>query len=123
MKKSLLIALFAMMSCFAFGQGTTVSQSIVITNSLGRPLGGVNVEICTTASASNPACAAAASIYSDIGLTTPIACSSSACLTTDSLGRVPTFFATPGTYCYTVSGSYITDTSCQLILLYSATAG
>ena len=112
------------MCVFLHGQGgTTTSQRIVISNSLGRPLGGVAVEICTTASVTAPACAAAATIYSDPALSVPISCTGpTTCLTTDSLGRVPTFFASPGNYCYAVSGAYITDTSCQLIIIY-VTAG
>jgi hypothetical protein len=97
---------------------------VVVTNSLGRSLGGVSVEVCTTASVTSPVCTAPASIYSDTALSVPIACTGpTTCLTTDSLGQVPSFFVAPGYYCYTVSGSYITDTSCKLIVIYAAAAG
>lgn len=73
--RKLLFLLALAVPVVCFGQGSTTTQPIVISNSLGRPLGGVSVEICNTPSQTNPSCSSPASIFSNSGLSTPITCS------------------------------------------------
>lgn len=104
-------------------QGTATFQQLVVTDSLGKPLGGVSVEICNTSASTNPTCNSPASIYSDAALAHPLTCSGpTTCLTTDALGQIPIFFANPGYYCYKATAPYISDTSCHLFVLYSTSA-
>lgn len=99
---ALLLAL-GLLPAAARGQGGVPANPIQIVDSLGRPRAGVIVTICTSAGAGIP-CTPLASIFTDAGLTVP----ASNPQTTDGQGNLPTFYAAPGTYKYTVTGTGIT---------------
>jgi hypothetical protein len=84
------------------GQGY-VHRDIVL-NTTGTPLPGVNVRVCTEPASGTP-CTPLASIYSDPGLSTPMANP----FTADSLGNYQ-YYAAPGTYHEQLSGTGITGT-------------
>jgi hypothetical protein len=98
-----LVAFFAIPSA-AYGQGGVPASPIQILDSLGRPRAGATVTICTNAGSGIP-CTPLASIFIDAGLTTPAANP----LTTNGLGNLPLFYAAPGAYPYTITGTGITS--------------
>ena len=79
------------------------ANPINVVDSQGRPRAGASVTICTSAGAGIP-CSPLASIFTDAGLTIAAANPQ----TTDGLGNLPTIYAAPGTYKYTVTGTGIT---------------
>src|SRR5215469_2807992 len=87
----------------ALAQGGILANPINVVDSQGRPRAGASVTICTSSGAGIP-CSPLASIFTDAGLTIAAANPQ----TTDGLGNLPTIYAAPGTYKYTVTGTGIT---------------
>lgn len=89
------------LSCLSFAQGTRYDGIVLLDT--GRPASGASVKVCSTGSTGNP-CSPAATIYSDVGLTTAIVGST---VSTDSHGNFH-FFAACGQYDISFSGSGLT---------------
>src|SRR5215475_894554 len=64
-----LVAFFAL-AFAAYGQGGIPASPIIVVDSQGKPRGGVTVTICTSGATGVP-CTPLASIFTDVGLTTP----------------------------------------------------
>ena len=99
-----LIVLALLVPAVARGQGGVPANPIQIVDSLGRPRAGVTVTFCQSGGTGVP-CTPLANIYTDAALTTQIVGST---VTTDGQGNLPVFYAAPGTYKYTVTGTGIT---------------
>jgi hypothetical protein len=84
----------------AFAQGVRKDDFII--NQAGKPIPNATVTICSSGATGVP-CTPTATIYSDAAETMPIAGST---LTTGPIGNFG-FYATPGEYVYTVTGSTI----------------
>ena len=97
MKKFLWLSVFLL--CFAvsmFGQGARFNG--VVTDQTGRPVAAATVYVCELTATGTP-CSPHASIFSDVGLTTPMANP----ITTDNFGRYG-FWISPGNYLQQLSG-------------------
>lgn len=96
------------LSGVCFGQGVLM-QLPPVTNSVGVPIAGATISVFTASgSASSLSCNTPVTIYSDVGLTTPITT-----LQTDGFGNFPFYIAaTSNPYGYKVSGAGTNTTQC-----------
>jgi len=117
MKKLFLSALFfCLCVSAAFAQGTRYDGIVLLDT--GRPASGASVKVCSTGSTGNP-CSPAATIYSDLALTSPIASSTA---TSDSHGNFH-FYAACGQYDLAFFGSGLTGYVEQNVQIGPCNAG
>jgi hypothetical protein len=90
-------------------QGTRKDD--IVLNRFGQPVAGANVTVCTSGATGTP-CSPLASIYSDVGLTQPLANP----MTTDGQGNYH-FYAAPARYKIQISGAGTTTTTIPDVLL------
>lgn len=117
MKKLLSLSLFfCLCVSAAFAQGTRYDGIVLLDT--GRPASGASVKVCSTGSTGNP-CSPAATVYNDIGLTSPLAGSTAS---TDSHGNF-FFYAPCGRYDLSFFGSGLTGYVQQNVQIGPCNAG
>lgn len=95
--------------------------SNTVVNSRGNPIAGVTITVCAYAQA-GPNCASHPTIYSDLNQTVPCAANTTGCNLTNGKGNF--LFSIPsGTYCYQVSGSTISDSTCYVFTVGGGAGG
>ena len=83
----------------------------IVLNRFGQPVAGASVTVCTAGAAGSP-CSPLAAIFSDVGLTQPLANP----LTSDGQGNYH-FYAAPGRYMVQISGAGTAATTIPDVLL------
>ncbi len=101
MKKLILLTLLLLTPLLAKAQGSSVQGQVIGPNGFPRP--GALITFCTSAATGTP-CTPTVTIYQDVALTIPL----TQPLAADGVGNY-SFFVTPGTYKYTVTGPGISS--------------
>ncbi len=93
------------------GSGQGSRKDDIVLNRFGQPVAGATVSVCTSGATGTP-CSPLAAIYSDIGLTQPLANP----LASDGQGNYH-FYAAPGRYVLQLSGAGVSTTTIPDVLL------
>jgi hypothetical protein len=109
LRRFILLALLLALPGIACAQGSRKDD--IVLNRYGQPVAGASVTVCASGATGTP-CTPLAGIFSDVGLTQPLANP----LTSDGQGNYH-FYATPGRYMIQISGAGAATTTIPDVLL------